>query len=249
MDQNKAVYDNEDVVKSYKEKFYLDKPELSFFCKFKNKLKSAKMLDIGVGGGRTTYYFAHQVGEYVGVDYSENMVNLCQNKFPNVKVLKCDVRDMRIFGDNYFDLVLFSFNGIDYISHDDRLKALNEIKRVCKKPGGIFFFSSHNFDYIRDLFQFKYTANPIIMLINVYVFIQLRLKNQDIEYDKGCAIIKDGAHNFKLSSYYISPEKQIAQLNDAGFKNIRIYSLNSGMELENEIKNIDDPWLYYLCET
>jgi SAM-dependent methyltransferase len=37
----------------------------------------------------------------------------------------------------------FFFNGIDYVSHNGRPAVLSEINRVLK-PGGWFFFSSHN---------------------------------------------------------------------------------------------------------
>ena len=181
-DPNKACYQDNKVVYTYARADYLLKPEVMLLYKFEERLKSMRMLDIGVGGGRTTRYFAHRVNSYIGIDYSEKMVEACQKKYPDLEFLLCDVRNMEPFEDNSFDLILFSFNGIDYISHDDRLKALQEIRRVCKKPGGIFFFSSHNLNCIPDYFSFKFSYNPFILFINSCKFILLRLKNINIKY-------------------------------------------------------------------
>lgn len=50
-----------------------------------------------------------------------------------------DARDLSTFSDQSFDLVWFSFNGIDYVNHIDRLTILQEIYRVTK-PGAILYF-------------------------------------------------------------------------------------------------------------
>jgi ubiquinone/menaquinone biosynthesis C-methylase UbiE len=249
IDKNRTVYRDCSIANKYKESVYLDKPEIAFFYKFENKLKAMKMLDIGVGGGRTTHYFAHRVKSYVGIDYSENMVKVCQNRFPDLDFFTCDARNMGIFQKDHFDLVLFSFNGIDYVSHEDRLNILREIRRVCKKPGGIFFFSSHNLDYVPNLFLIKYSLDPFIMFYNLYRYALLSIMNRNIECNRGYAVINDGALNFKLLTYYITQNQQVAQLNDIGFKTISIYSLDSGMDLKEESKNASNPWLHYLCES
>ena len=193
--------------------------------KFEEKLKSMRMLDIGVGGGRTTNYFANRVKHYIGIDYSKEMIDICQKKFSCLEFLHCDVRNMAIFGDNSFDIVFFSFNGIDNLGHDDRLIALKEIRRVCKKPGGIFFFSSHNLNFIPYWFSFKFSLDPFITFGNLYKYILLRLKNINVKCNRGYAIINDGAHNFKFTQYYIVPTVQIDQLRNIGFKKIQAYRL------------------------
>lgn len=102
-----------------------------------------KMLDIGVGAGRTTHYFAHLTKEYVGIDYSENMIKVCREKFQNypkkISFEVCDARSLKFFEDSYLDFVLFSYNGLDYMNHEDRLRVLREIRRATKE-GGTFVF-------------------------------------------------------------------------------------------------------------
>jgi ubiquinone/menaquinone biosynthesis C-methylase UbiE len=61
------------------------------------------MLDIGVGGGRTTKYFFPLAKEYVGIDYSPEMIQACKKKFPELRFEVADVRNLSLFGDGHFD--------------------------------------------------------------------------------------------------------------------------------------------------
>jgi len=143
---NLKTFESDASVKLYSIQDQLQKPEESILNILKDQLLNIKMLDLGVGGGRTTLHFAKKTKEYVGVDYAENMIKICNEKFSmqeNISFKCGDARDLNDFENEYFDFVLFSFNGIDYVSHTDRLKILSEIKRVGKK-NGYFAFSSHN---------------------------------------------------------------------------------------------------------
>lgn len=141
---NEQVYNSQEVADHYlNEKEELQKPEQTILKKFKNQFKDMNMLDLGVGTGRTTKFFADLVKEYVGVDYSAKMIDICKDKFKLKCFINSDIKQMDFFEDNYFDFILGSFNVIDYLSYEDRLTALFEIKRICKN-NGFFCFSSHN---------------------------------------------------------------------------------------------------------
>ena len=57
------------------------------------------------------------------------------------------------YKDERFDIVFFSFNGLDYVYPEGRrVVALKEIERVLKK-GGYFIYSSHN--PLSLLFKFR----------------------------------------------------------------------------------------------
>ena len=213
------------------------------------------MLDVGVGAGRTAYFFANLTKEYVGIDYSEKMIKTCQQKFRNysTKVLfkVCDARSLEFFDDHYFDFVLFSYNGIDYMNHEDRLRTLREIQRITASCG-YFCFSTHNLNYAWKLFNFNQSRNPLGFLSEARRFILLRLRNKDVLKklrNRRYAILNDGAHNFRLRTYYIKPKEQIEQLADLGFTNIRLYGLFDGKEIKPPFMFdcIMDPWVYYLC--
>jgi ubiquinone/menaquinone biosynthesis C-methylase UbiE len=102
------------------------------------------VLDLGVGGGRTTPYLSSVASRYVGVDYSEAMVGACRKKFPNLDFVLADASDLSTFDDASFDAIVFAFNGLDYVVPDEkRSQCLRECRRVLC-DGGILIFSSHN---------------------------------------------------------------------------------------------------------
>ena len=115
------------------------------------------MLDMGVGGGRTTRYFLPMASSYIGADYAPNMIAECKKKFKSKKIFEVlDVRNMGKFSDNMFDFILFSYNGIDSFGPEDRETALKEIKRVLRSDG-YFSFSTHNINWygLCDLLHLK----------------------------------------------------------------------------------------------
>jgi ubiquinone/menaquinone biosynthesis C-methylase UbiE len=182
-----------------------------------------KMLDIGVGGGRTTGHFAPLVKSYIGIDYAEEMIAACKLRyldFARVSFAVCDARAMRIFADHAFDFILFSFNGIDYIPHRDRVRVFAEIRRVGR-PGALFYFSTHNLQALED-----------------------SAVHNRIAY----ALINDGVHHGRLETCYVRPPDQLKQL-QALFEDVRVYSLSTGQVIHNQsdLEANDEAWLYYSC--
>jgi ubiquinone/menaquinone biosynthesis C-methylase UbiE len=254
---NHRVYMARDIVQHYSQLCQLQPAEQTILDLLCHEWANIKMLDVGIGGGRTTQHFSRVVKEYVGIDYSEEMVTVCQKRFPSSSQLRIEVgdaRNMSQFQDNSFDFILFSFNGLDVISHLDRLQVLQEVRRVGKS-GGYFFFSSHNLQGIEREFNWlnQVSLNPLKTYVNMIMFALLRFFNrsispQQIKHSKH-EIIQDESHNFRLKQYYIRPQEQINQLK-ADFDNIRIYSWKSGLEIatQQEISDNSDMWLYYLCK-
>ncbi len=64
------------------------------------------MLDIGVGGGRTTRHFAPLARTYLGVDYSAAMIARCKREFPSFRFAVADARRLAFAADESYDLVL-----------------------------------------------------------------------------------------------------------------------------------------------
>lgn len=256
MNGNKEAFESEEIIAYYKAYEGLQKPERTILGLLRPLLNDARVLDIGVGGGRTTRFLT-DAREYVGIDSSAGMIKVCQEKYlgtANLRFLVCDVRDMRIFANERYDIILFSFNGIDYISHTDRLLALREIRRVCKTKGS-FVFSSHNIHYAPRHFR-KFQVLPIRWPPWHHILANMKRRklnpvSRSLTARDKYAIINDGAANWKIkSTYYIDPQYQITQLRDAGFNDVHIFSLNTGLEIstEKELEENRDFWLYYLCQ-
>jgi ubiquinone/menaquinone biosynthesis C-methylase UbiE len=146
IDANQRLYDKPSAVRLYASMSHLEPPEAAVLELLAEELPEMRMLDVGVGAGRTTFHFAPRVRSYVGVDYAPRLVEAARRRFadgPPARFEVADARDMPMFDDESFDFVLFSVNGIDCLDHDGRLAALREFRRVTR-PGGVLFFSSHN---------------------------------------------------------------------------------------------------------
>ncbi|WP_394836609.1 class I SAM-dependent methyltransferase [Pendulispora rubella] len=110
------------------------------------ELPSMTMLDLAVGGGRTTEHFAPRVKRYIALDDSPATLRAWSKRFSGApyEFLLGDARTLP-FNDHTFDFVLFAHNGIDYVDRDGRLRALREVRRVAR-AGGTFVFSTHDLE-------------------------------------------------------------------------------------------------------
>jgi ubiquinone/menaquinone biosynthesis C-methylase UbiE len=139
---NLHTYDGAEVAAHYASLNYLTPCERVLFESFIPP--GSSILDLGVGGGRTTLYLANQASRYIGVDYAAAMVKICQTKFPELEFLVADAANLAAVPDASFDVVVFAFNGIDYVlPEQSRRSCFAHIHRVLK-TGGRLIFSSHN---------------------------------------------------------------------------------------------------------
>lgn len=103
----------------------------------------ARILDLGVGNGRTTVPLHERGYDVVGIEYCSELVAFANRLHPSVKILQGDARSLS-FAENSFDAAMFSWNGIDYMNPlSERFQVLRETLRVVR-PGGVFLVSSHN---------------------------------------------------------------------------------------------------------
>ncbi len=248
---NKKKYESKGVVSSYVN-MRLQNPEVMIIVKYRELISGKHVLDIGCGSGRTTAILKNLSSGYVGLDYSLEMVESCRKRFECVDFLHGDVRNMSEFKDREFDCVMFSFNGLDSINHDDRLKGLREIHRVLKKDG-LFVFSSHNRNhrYAISHPKMEFSMAPCKLAENFIKFVKstrnrLRNKNHQLFKDQ-YAIINDVAHNYAMLTYYIDNVHQVKQLDNMDFETIEMYDTLGNM-LNLDIEDKYSAWIYYVAK-
>ena len=108
-----------------------------------NAVRGSPVLDIGVGAGRTLSLLCLITSNYRAIDYSPALVERCSRAFPGRDVTVGDARDLSRFERDHFGLVLFSYNGLDSVCHEDRQVVLEEVASVLR-PGGFFVYSTAN---------------------------------------------------------------------------------------------------------
>ncbi len=246
---NLTTYNSDAVIKWYKDLAAITEAEKKIFEIHKDLLKHAKLLDIGIGGGRTTAFLIDKCKIYTGIDYSKGFVDTVKQKYPGADIHLMDARDLIGIESNSCDLVNFSFNGIDYVGLEDRKKILSEVFRVLK-PNAIFFFSTHNKDH-KTFDQFPWLDKNNNFITNLKTFIKLlpflprhfSKKNEEIRLNDH-AVINDSAHNFGLLTFYASPKFLKKQLIEHHFSEITLFSKNG--EAVNDDK-LDD-WIFVTCK-
>lgn len=235
---NAQAYQDPGIVESYRTEETLQAPEIVILQRVAPTVAGRPVLDIGVGAGRTTPHLLALSRDYTALDYSPAMVGLARERFPGVRIVHGDVRDLSAFPAGHFALVVFSFNGLDYISHADRLTALGQM-RARLAPGGWLVFSTHNRDahfQARDA-----TRHPVRALVRRWRnWTRRRAEIRTDEY----AILNDAAHNNRLMTYYIRLERQREQLLTLGpWTELRAFDIE-GHEVDEDPAS---PWITWLA--
>jgi SAM-dependent methyltransferase len=246
-DPNARIYNAPAVAEYYATLNYLTPCEQLLF---KEYLKPAMaILDLGVGGGRTTPYLSSIASHYVGIDYAAEMIVRCRKKFPHLEFEVENADDLSRFTASRFDAVVFPFNGIDYLIRDEtRFRALREVERVLKIDG-ILILSSHNprSIWVRPSWNPKRVQDLVASILknNSLLFRPLFLSLTAVRVVVGCiqallqsaaraarrlltrafwrgqGYLTDPAHGGLLTHYSV-PEKMIAELGRFGFRLVRI---------------------------
>lgn len=204
---------------------YIDQGEEKAFDLALAAASGARVLDIGVGAGRTAELLAPRSRSYVGIDYTPEMIDLSHRLLPELRFEVMDARNLAAFEDASFDLAVFSYNGIDSVEGEGRLQVLNEVARVLR-PGGCFVFSTFNrgwngFGTSRFSPRVTWTADPVRLAYRLTMrsmgwFRQHWYRRYEIQGEHN--VILHHAHHFGIMVYATTPAQLRRQLTDAGFE-------------------------------
>ena len=155
-----------DTLEKYYNKFNEDKRLLSrhgqveFFVASKyihdiiNKRTNLDILDVGAGTGRYSVMLADEGHNVTALEYVKKNVSQIKMKSDKVKAMHGTALNLKKFKDNSFDIVLLFGPTYHLFSHEDKLKAITEAKRVTKKGGHILIMYLTN-EYAVITYAFK----------------------------------------------------------------------------------------------
>lgn len=252
-DRNRREYHDSSVAAYFRRRKELQPAERVALDMIAAEFAGRRILDIGVGGGRTTPHLLKISTNYTGLDYSSEMIRACRADRPDLDFRVADARALSEFGDGTVDLAVFAFNGIDAVGHADRLKILDEIRRVTV-PGGAFLFSSHNrnveIEPAWSLVNFELSANPLKLPLRLWRYLRgiynhLALRRHE-KTGPDYQILNNSQRYYTMLLYHIYIEDQLRQLAARGFADTIVIN-GKGAVLQAPQYRDKSPWIYYLC--
>lgn len=226
---NRHIMADRSIVSGYSRWNELSPPEAAALARISAEAKGRPILDVGVGGGRTVSALRAVSDDYLGIDYSQPMVESCRRAYKGVRFEHADARDLSRWPDGSFFLAVFSCNGLGMVGHADRIAILREVRRVLA-PGGAFLFSTHNRASSEATAGFQFPDldpawNPARMAVRLLRFARrtaVRLRNRRrlrdlVEHGDGYSILNDECHDYGTMLYYVDLKAQLRQLREAGF--------------------------------
>jgi len=253
-----ASWGASDVVANFATDGYTDAGEAAALAAVGQQARG-DVLDIGVGGGRTVGLLGPRARSYVGLDISAEMLDLARERFPDADLREGDAVDLAGIPDGAFDLVVFSYNGLDALDHTARGSALRSMARVTR-PGGRVLFSSLNLDGVsfdehplhvaggpwspRFRFHLAQTVrHPGTMVRSVVNFRRTRNEAED---GPGWGMRPLRAHEFRFVVHFATLGETVSELHGAGLDVLAAYA-DDGTALDPGAAHTNADYVHFVC--
>ena len=232
----------------------LSPPEVMIFMRHREAFENGRVLDLGVGSGRTTRYLAPFCADYLGTDLSPQMLAHARRNHSQVRFREADLRALADLREPEFDFILIAYNTIDVLDHDDRLAFLSEVRR-CLNPNGLFVFSTHNRSWRLCGQAPKLPALNSVSGLPRYLYNSARtmrayLNHRQLAHlqraEKEYAVVT-GSYNRTGLVYCIDREAQVRQLRKSGFEPVGIYDIEGRLLDDTDIA-ADSYNLHFVCK-
>lgn len=202
---------------------------MKYIHEYLKEYDNPSIIDIGAGTGAYSISLANEGYNVTAVELVKHNLRVIEKNSSKVKAYQGNALDLSRFNDNNFDITILFGPMYHLISMDDKIKALNEAKRITKENGLIFISYCMN-EYALLTYGFK--ENNIIECI----------KNNTVD-----------------NSYHITPKDNdlysMVRLEDINYlkdqtnlKRIRIIAQDGPSEYMKDIINKmdDEVFKYYL---
>lgn len=191
---------------------------MHFVEKYLKKFNNPKILDVGAGTGAYSIPLFEKGFDVTAVELVKHNMRTLQEKNKNIKCFQLNATNLSKFENNTFDVVLLFGPLYHLFSESEKLKALNEAKRVVKKDGMIFV---------------SYVMNDYAIIKHGFVdgFIKNALKNKEIN------------ENFEIfddikNLYSFSTIKNISLLNKkSGLKRLDLIGVDGAADYIRPVLN------------
>lgn len=127
--------------------------------------EDSKLLDIGAATGAYSLHYAKKGYDVTSIEPVKRNIDILESKITddmNIRVYQGNALDLSYLEDNSFDVVL-CFGPLYHLKSDeDKLRVINESKRVCKKDEKILFaYLSNDMVFVTETFIYN-TKNHLL---------------------------------------------------------------------------------------
>lgn len=229
----------------------LDAAERRLLLDWERDYAGARVLDLGVGAGRTTAVLAPCAREYLGIDASEPMLEKARAYFPGVDLRRMDMRDLAALPAGSRDYVLAAGGVLDMFETGERRAALAALHAALRR-GGLLVFSFHNLGWrlAGKPPQRPTGFNPLQLARDLR---QYRIGKRNYRARAGLerrgeerAMLRDMAHQWRCVFHYATLAAQIGELDALGFETTAIIGAD-GRDMTRDDPGLDDPTPYLRC--
>jgi SAM-dependent methyltransferase len=211
-----------------------------------------RVLDIGVGSGRTTRYILPLASSYMGVDLSPAMLARCRLDWPRAEIVELDIRDLANLSPRRFDFIVASNAIFDVLTHETRLEALADCAALLA-PQGLLYFSGHNRNYVKAGLPPApdFSGSPMRWPINLARFLpdsfnHIRMKKYE-HHETDYALLNDVAHGWQGVFYYTDRATQTRQIESVDLALVEVLG-DDGRVLKEGEGDEADGLLHYICQ-
>lgn len=188
--------------------------EYAFYNNLIQENNCSSVLEIGSGTGNLAKRFDENNQNYLGLDYSESMIEIAKERNKNCSFIQGDMRDFKL--DQPVDAILITGRSTSYLINNSDINKTFDALYKNSKEGGIIIF-----DFI--------DANRFIPFIKENVLITHEAAYENVNYKRDSHWdVNQSLENFMLdwsAEYYtvVNGKKEIIE-ND--FSTVRVFTLN-----------------------
>ncbi len=108
---------------------------MKYITEYLKKMDNPKILDVGAGTGRYSIELDNLGYDVTAVELVKHNLMTLKKNYPNIKSFQGNAINLKKFKDNSFDMVLLFGPMYHLITKNEKIKALEEAKRVTKDNG------------------------------------------------------------------------------------------------------------------
>lgn len=128
--------------------------EFAFYAQILQKYQCQSLVEIGCGTGNLAPLFTQQDFNYFGLDFSDDMLRIAKEKFPDGQFLQGDMRDFSL--KKQVHSALITARSLSYMIENSEVEATFESVYKNLKTGGIFAFDVIDANrFIPDIYHGK----------------------------------------------------------------------------------------------